>query len=105
MNYYGDGQAYYIGARTGDDFLATFYTDLLEQLNISSNSSTKSSQDVSVQTREAMNGTVYYFAMNFSNQLQSVELSPNLVDVSTGQEVETSLDLQAFEVKVFSSRT
>lgn len=105
VNYYGDGQAYFIGARTGDDFLATFYTDLLEQLNISSNSLTKSSQDVLVQTREAIDGTVYYFAMNFSNQLQSVDLSPNLVDVSTGQEVETSLDLQAFEVKVLISKT
>lgn len=57
---------------------------------------------MSVQTRETEDGTVYYFVMNFSDQQQSVELPQRLMDVSTGQAVTPQMELQAFEVKVFS---
>lgn len=104
VNHYGKGQAYFMGARTSDDFLSKFYGELLDQLTIVGNSVTKSSDSVSVQTREDSEGTRYYFVMNFSDQVQTVEVPQGLVDVSTDLPVEATLTLQGFEAVVLTSK-
>jgi beta-galactosidase len=88
VNTYGKGKAYFIAARTSEDFLDDFYGTLIAEKNIRSALKAKLPQGVTAQVRT--NGkTNFIFVMNFT---------PGKVTVDTGSEGKK--DLAPYEVLV-----
>jgi len=88
-NNYGKGRAYFIGARTGSDFLQSFYNQLLTaDLSLSDvNALPITAQaGVSVQTRTSENAN-YYFVMNFTEAERTITLECDMYDILTGQDM------------------
>jgi beta-galactosidase len=89
VNRRGKGAAWFIGCRTGDDFLAAFYGKLADDAGLKHTLSAPLPYGVSAQSRD--NGkTETVFVMNFVN-------TPNTVD--TGTEVVKTLE--PFETYIF----
>ncbi|MCL1787880.1 MAG: beta-galactosidase trimerization domain-containing protein, partial [Defluviitaleaceae bacterium] len=84
-NKVGEGQAYFIGARTGGDFLRDFYGELLAGLDVNA-PPIGAGPGVSVQTRASSNAT-YYFIMNFTEEPRTFTLLQDMVDIMTGQTI------------------
>ncbi|MCL2189887.1 MAG: beta-galactosidase [Defluviitaleaceae bacterium] len=83
-NAYGKGAAYFIAARTEEDFLAAFYEkEILNHLNIAL-PQIKSPRGVSIQTRTG-NGVTYYFVMNFTDEAQTIQLPTDMCDLISGR--------------------
>jgi beta-galactosidase len=92
-NTYGKGTAYFIGARTGADFLADMYIEkLAKELNVS-RVSIKTPPGVSVQVRYAGDTAgcfppkSYYFVMNYTEEEQTITLPEDMQDLLTGEGV------------------
>ena len=98
-NHYGEGEAYYIGARTGVSFLESFYDQLCEELNLKNPLIEKGHQDVSVQVR---NGEEYdyYFIMNFSEKENHITLANSAFDIISMQEVSGEVTLDSYAVMI-----
>jgi beta-galactosidase len=84
-NNVGEGQAYFIGARTGADFLRDFYGELLAGLDVNA-PPIGAGPGVSVQTR-ANDSATYYFIMNFTEEPRTFTLPQDMVDIMTGQTI------------------
>ena len=85
-NNYGSGKAYFIGARTGTDFLCDFYETILAELPEIKKPPVQAPAGVSVQVRT--NGEAeYYFVMNFTEQEQAVTLEQDMYDLISGQKL------------------
>ncbi|MGL4694421.1 beta-galactosidase [Enterococcus larvae] len=95
----GDGIAYFIGARTKQDFLTDFYGSLIEELSLSNQWIVKGHPDVSVQSRDS-EAESYYFVMNFSEENQVIEVAKESTDLLTGERVGTLIELKPYGVKV-----
>jgi len=81
---YGKGTAYFIGARTGADFLAKIYRDyLVESLNITQ-PPIQAPPGVSVQAR-IKEGKTYYFIINYTEEKQTLTLPYDMRDLITGK--------------------
>ena len=102
-NLYGQGQAYYMGARTGYDYLAAFYTDLVETLGLTNQWVVLSDPDVSVQSRQSDEIT-YHFVMNFSETDKTITVCEPTVDLLTGQAISKEIKLSPYQVSVLTSR-
>ena len=88
---YGEGAAYFIGARTNEDFLGDFYAVFVQ------NSSPIIAQEgVSVQVREN-DGHTYYFVMNFTEEVKHITTEAALEDMLAGQMMQSG----AYEMKPY----
>lgn len=104
-NRYGKGQVYYMGVRGQEDFLQSFYTDLLEELDLAEETEFKNTGNIIVQSRSNAEDT-YYFFMNFSRE-SSVYVSQSLAgmtdilsnEVITGNE----LILESYGYKILKT--
>jgi len=101
VNKTGNGQAYFIGARSGGDLLERFYNNILKDLNLSDNIVTLNHPNVSIQSRQDKNH-VYYFVMNFSEESNSVELKETYNDIVSDETISGSLTLKPYEVRVLT---
>ena len=82
MNEFGKGRAYFIGARTGRDFLDDFYGGIYRcEMPIAADAG------VSVQVRES-DQCRYYFVMNFTEEQKEVSLEVAMRDIVSGSELE-----------------
>ncbi|MDK1727954.1 beta-galactosidase [Dellaglioa algida] len=80
-NNFGKGVAYYQGCRLDNEFLANFYHEIVQELNIMPELSVKKmTKNVSVQTRDD-GVNQYYFIINFSHENAKIELTTPLNDV------------------------
>jgi len=87
VNNFGKGRAYFIGARTGADFLDEFYTSILDgEFEMLNAPPINSDTGVSVQTRVCKNAS-YYFVMNFTEDERAITLEENMHDLITGQDM------------------
>jgi beta-galactosidase len=78
----GKGSAYFIGARTGEDFLTDFYrNDLAKNANITL-PPVETPPGVSVQSRTG-DGITYYFVMNYTESEQTIVLPRDMYDLIT----------------------
>jgi len=78
-NSYGKGTAYFIGPRTGEDFLGDFYGGLIQaDLPIHAD------EAVSIQERRNDENR-FFFVMNFSEDEKEIVLDTKLEDIITGQ--------------------
>lgn len=101
VNRFGNGNAYYIAARTGDDFLSDFYGRLLEKSGIKRALDAELPEGVTAQVRS--NGRdSFIFLMNFTREEKCVPLGQReYVDVQSGQQVtEGRICLTPFGVRI-----
>ena len=101
VNNFGDGQAYYIAARTGTDFLDTFYAGLSKTLTLKRTISAQLPEGVSAQIRTD-GETDYLFLMNFTEQPQTVELKAPCKALLTGQEYRGSAELSSYGITILT---
>ncbi len=99
VNAYGAGKAYYIGARTGYDFLAAFYGQSVHDLTLDHPFVETGNDAVSVQSREKGDQT-FYFVMNFSETAQTITVAAESTDLLTGEKVGKTIALAPYGVKV-----
>lgn len=100
VNQAGKGRAYYIGPRTGRDFLDVFYGRLCQNRELRAPLLAETRPEVSVQARYADKCT-YYFVMNMSADKQAVTTTMATVDAESGQNVAAGpLTLPAYGVRV-----
>ena len=85
-NSFGKGQAYYIGARLGDDFNQDFFEDVCNNLNIKPVADIQCPLGVSVQVRSSDQND-FVFIMNFTEKTQMIIIGFEATDMLTGQPV------------------
>ncbi|QXE01415.1 beta-galactosidase [Terribacillus sp. DMT04] len=96
---YGEGSAYYIGARLEDAFQEDFYEELLLKEHIVAPVRIKKEADVSVQVRFHAH-TTFVFIMNFSESEKAIEMDQTYQDILQGGSLEGHYLLKPYEVKV-----
>ena len=94
-----NGKAYFIGARTNQDFLSEFYDSIVSDLDLIETNDFESPQGVSIQIRENENNK-YYFVMNFTEENQDVIINNLYEDLLTNEKVSGSRVLKPYEVLV-----
>ena len=100
VNNYGNGKAYYIAARTNNDFDTEFFTKIINDLEIKPVINTELPIGVTAQMRTDGEND-YVFVMNFSEENNTVVLDDNkYVDMLTNEEVSGELKLNKYGVKV-----
>lgn len=101
VNAFGQGEAYYIAARTNDDFLVDFYTKLADTLGLRRALRGRLPEGVTAQIRtDGQSDTV--FLLNFTNQPQSVPVADDevLTDLVTGDPAGTTVTLSGYGVRI-----
>ena len=96
-NQYGQGAAYFIGARTNLDFLEHFYGELAKAKDLENAWVIKGDSDVSVQSRDFEDQS-YRFVMNFSEETKEIQVATAGVDLITHTAHPTTLTLAPYEV-------
>ncbi|MFD1466028.1 beta-galactosidase [Lapidilactobacillus mulanensis] len=89
-NQFGQGTAYYLGARMDREFLKEFYAPIIKKLNLKNEFIEQPKFEVSCQTR-IKDGCQYHFLMNFSEQLQTVTTTKNTTNVETNEPISAGL--------------
>jgi beta-galactosidase len=104
VNKFGQGQAYYIAARTEHRLLDDLYGKLAADLRLSPALATTLPSGVSAQRRSG-NGQEFIFVMNFNAHPETVKLPTNTAykDALNGQEINGSLNLKAYDAVVITT--
>src|SRR5262249_15172642 len=102
-NHFGQGQAYYIAARTEQRFLDEFYGTLVGHLGIHPVIDTVLPDGVSV-TQRSDGSTCFVFVMNFTDQAVKVKLDVRQYsDLLTGDVVSgDSIELPAYGICILT---
>ena len=98
-NQYGDGQVFYIAARTDKEMLHYFYKDLVEEIGLNDTVIKNSNKEVSIQ-RRSDDDYDYYFIMNFSEEEKDVYLNEKMKNLNSNVEKTGTITLSGYEVKV-----
>ncbi len=101
VNAHGKGQAYYIAARTDDNFLTDFYSRIIEYAGITNGIRISAPKGVSIQTRSSQDCN-YVFLINFTDHEQRVELQGEFQDMLTHTAVEQTMILQPYDTRILS---
>lgn len=102
VNDFGDGQAYYIAARTTDDFLADFYRELVARVAPRKALDALLPQGVSAAVRTD-GETDFIFLMNFTSEAHPVTLGRSqklLRALDDGEPVGETVTVAPFEVQI-----
>ncbi len=100
VNKYGKGKAYHIAARTGEDFNNSFYSKIIEDLEIKSVIDGQIPKGVTVKMRHNENN-IYIFVMNFTDEEKTVDLGDEeYLDMISGEKVEKEIVLEKYKVKI-----
>jgi beta-galactosidase len=100
-NRYGGGQAYYLAARAGEDFLDDFYGELAYRLGLPRAVDAELPRGVTVRERRSGDNT-YLFFQNFTTDTHRIELNEQYRDLVTGAAVRNELRLDAYGVRVLT---
>lgn len=107
-NQYGQGQAYYLAARTAGDFLNDFYQMIIDKHGVRACTSMQLPQGVVATTRRT-DGNEYLFVQNYSDQAVMLELAEEnraLEPLLNSHELSGhQYSLAGFGVEVFLTRT
>ena len=104
VNKYGKGEAWYVAARTGQDFLDEFYKSLAKRIGLTRNLETDLPAGVTVQRRTDGKDD-FLFVMNFSGKEARVELRKGKYeDMLAGADAGSRIVLKPYDVKVLKSR-
>ncbi|GKX65788.1 beta-galactosidase [Inconstantimicrobium mannanitabidum] len=100
VNRYGEGKAYYIAARTGEEFNNDFYSKLINDLGIKSVVDGKLPKGVTAQMRSNKDNK-FTFIMNFNEEAKEVELGKEeYIDMLSGDKVVNKVTLEKYGVKI-----
>ena len=100
VNNYGKGKAYYIAARTEEDFNNDFYSKLINDLKIKSVIDGNLPSGVTAQMR-CNKDNKYTFVMNFTEEEKTVKLGKEkYTDMLSGEKVSKEVILEKYGVKV-----
>lgn len=99
-NQFGEGTAYYIGARMEADFQRDFYAELIEELDLKAVLAVDHGRGVSVQSRQISEDTHYVFIMNFTEEEQAITVQNLVTDVRTKEELVGDMTLAPYEARV-----
>ena len=100
VNNYGNGKAYYVAARTENDFDTEFFTKVINDLDIKPVINTELPLGVTAQMRTDGEND-YVFVMNFTEESKKVLLDNNeYVDMITDEVLSGELKLNKYEVRV-----
>ncbi|MBS5983584.1 beta-galactosidase [Clostridium butyricum] len=100
VNKYGKGKAYHIAARTGEDFNNSFYSKIIEDLEIKSVIDGQIPKGVTVKMRHNENN-IYIFVMNFTDEEKKLVLEKEeYIDMISGELVSKEIRLEKYGVKV-----
>jgi beta-galactosidase len=105
VNSFGKGKAYYIAARTEQDFLNDFYGKIAEEEGLRLNLKAKLPQGTTVQVRTD-GEREFLFLMNFLNretEVTGIEDS-ELKDYFTGKKVDRRLVLKAYDCRILERK-
>ena len=105
VNNYGNGKAYYVAARTNNDFDTAFFSNIINNLKIKSVINTELPLGVTAQMRTDGEND-YIFIMNFNEEGKSVILDEQkYFDMLVNKEVSGNLELKKYDVKVLKRKT
>lgn len=102
VNPYGQGKAYFIAARTGQDFLDDFYQDLAEELRIP-RAAERLPLGCEATVREA-GGMTYRFYLNHFGRPASVDVGEGGWDLVSGQRLAGEVKLPGRGVMILELR-
>lgn len=101
VNDFGKGRAYYIAARTGEDFLDAFYGAVAQKLALKRVLNARLPVGVSAAVRSDGEKD-YIFLMNFTEAEHSVNLDKDYVDILTGATVGGTIRLPQYGVAILT---
>ncbi len=99
VNAFGKGKAYYIAARTAEGFLSDFYCKLVASLGIERVIDVELPAGVTAQLRTDGDKR-YVFLSNFNRESVQLTLDRKYADLLTGDELEGTITLDRYAVKV-----
>ncbi|WP_261830624.1 beta-galactosidase [Inconstantimicrobium mannanitabidum] len=100
VNKFGDGKAYYIAARTGEDFNNEFLLKVIKELDIKSVIEGKLPLGVTAQMRRN-DEHKYTFIMNFTEEEKLVTLgNQEYTDMISGEQVKCEISLGKYGIKI-----
>ncbi len=93
------GKAYFIGARTNQDFLSKFYDKIVKDLDINEVEDFISEGGISIQIRENKDAK-YYFVMNFTEEEKNIEIKGSYLNLISGKMMERLNLMKPYDVYV-----
>ena len=99
-NSFGRGTAYYLGGFAEDSFFSDFLISLAEKLGIEPALDTTLPHGVVAASRQAADGTVFCFVMNWTREARSVNLPYPMKDYETGKAYQAKLPLAPYGAKI-----
>jgi beta-galactosidase len=101
VNHYGEGKAWYLGARTDQELLDDFYSQIVTDLNLRNQLVNVGDPEVSIQSRDSVKES-HHFIMNFSEQPKKIILACEAgKDLLSGKLHDNVLLLKPYEVLAF----
>lgn len=93
------GKAYFIGARTNQEFLSKFYDKIVKDLDINEVEDFISECGISIQIR-ANKDEKYYFVMNFTEEEKNIEIKGSYLNLISGKMMERLNLMKPYDVYV-----
>ena len=93
------GKAYFIGARTNQEFLSKFYDKIVKDLDINEVEDFISECGISIQIRENKDEK-YYFVMNFTEEEKNIEIKGSYLNLISGKIMERLNLMKPYDVYV-----
>lgn len=93
------GKAYFIGARTNQEFLSKFYDEIVKDLHINEVEDFISEGGISIQIRENKDAK-YYFVMNFTEEEKNIEIKGSYLNLISGKMMERLNLMKPYDVYV-----
>ena len=101
-NRYGNGNAYYVAARTFNDFDTKFFGSIIDELELRRAINIELPLGVNAELREDEENK-YIFLMNFSEEEKSVNLDKEYLDLLSGSKVRGEVKLDKYKVMVLKT--
>lgn len=100
VNSFGKGKAYYIAARTKEDFNDEFYGKLIDTLNIKRAIDADLPYGVTAQMRTDGKNK-FIFLLNFIESEKKIEINDlNCIDLLTGEKINNEITLSPYGIKI-----
>nr|WP_288523928.1 beta-galactosidase [uncultured Romboutsia sp.] len=93
------GKAYFIGARTNQEFLSKFYDEIVKDLHINEVEDFISECGISIQIRENKDAK-YYFVMNFTEEEKNIGIKGSYLNLISGKMMERLNLMKPYDVYV-----
>ena len=101
-NKYGNGHAYYVAARTYNDFDTQFFSTLIEELDIKAAIDIDLPLGVNAEYRED-DKNKYIFLMNFSEEEKKITLDKEYLEMLSDTKINGEVSLEKYKVIILKT--